>query len=103
MIHLYCSSVELEIPLDYDIGRPNTMKSRRADFESKVDQVLTLRDKLYHSKKGKNFDFSWAEEILAYVVSPFVEFIYEYSERMVDGDWPRVLSVDEAIARLGSV
>lgn len=94
-----CRSIER--PLDYELGQPRTLETRSKLLDEKVDQVLSLREFLIGNPVGRNYDFRWAKNILAFVVSPFVEWIWEESERYwYDERTPRILQADEAIAFL---
>jgi hypothetical protein len=69
-----CRSIER--PLDFELGRPKTLEARRRFLDSKVDQVLSLRDFITTNPSGRNYDFQWAKTISALVVSPFIEWIW---------------------------
>jgi len=94
-----CRSIER--PLDFELGRPRTLEARRGFLESKVRQVLSLRDFVISNPSGRNYDFRWAKTISAFVVSPFVEWIWDRSDRLWhSNDIPRILQADEAISYL---
>ena len=90
-----------ERPLDFEIGRPKTLKERCRILEEKVTQVLSLRDFVTAHPVGRNYDFSWARNVSAFVVSPFVEWTWSRSERLWhDRLTPRILQADEALEML---
>jgi hypothetical protein len=94
-----CRSIER--PLDFELGRPRTLEARRRFLDSKVDQVLSLRDFITTNPSGRNYDFRWAKTISAFVVSPFVEWIWDRSDRLWHSrEVPRILQADEAISFL---
>jgi hypothetical protein len=59
---------------------------------------MTLQQFVESNRRGRNYDFSSAEEIVAFVVSPFVEWTWNRSDRLWVGDTPRILSAREAIS-----
>jgi len=75
-----CRSIER--PLDFELGRPRTLERRRAFLESKAQQVLSLREFVISNPLGRNYDFRWAKTVSAFVVSPFVEWIWDRSDRL---------------------
>jgi hypothetical protein len=88
----------MERPLDFEVGRPRTFAERQRQLTAKVAQVLSLRDFVRENPKGRNYDFSWAKTITPFVVSPFVEWIWERTELLWhDSNTPRILQADEAI------
>ena len=89
--------VSIERPLDFEIGRIVTIDRRTSDLEAKLDQVLSLRAFILTKPDGRNYDFRWAEDLRAFVVSPFVEWVWSRSKRLWDGPRPRVVSAEEAI------
>jgi hypothetical protein len=94
-----CRSIER--PLDFELGRPRTLEARRRFLDLKVDQVLSLRDFITTNPSGRNYDFRWAKTISAFVVSPFVEWIWDRSDRLWHSrEVPRILQADEAISFL---
>ena len=99
LVLLECRSIER--PLDFEIGRPRTLQRRQEFLQEKVNQVMTLEDFIRLQPIGRNYDFSWARRLEAFVVSPFVEWIWDYSSRLwYDDRTPRILQADEAIALL---
>jgi hypothetical protein len=85
-------------PLDFEIGRVSTIASRTRDLKAKLEQAHTLAAFLRTTPKGTNYDFSWAENVVALVVSPFVEWIWDSGEDLwLDQKTPRVLSAEEAV------
>lgn len=89
-----------ERPLDFEIGKIATVETRNANLADKLDQANTLRDFVLEEKRGRNYDFSWAKEVHAFLVSPFVEWIWERSPALwaLDGT-PRILSASECLER----
>jgi hypothetical protein len=99
LIIFECRSIER--PLDFELGRPTTMRARREFLEKKVDQALSLRDFVLDDLAGRNYDFSWATSVSVFVVSPFVEWVWDLSPRLWhDAQVPRILQADEAISYL---
>lgn len=94
--------VSVERPLDYEIGNPKTFAFRRERLEEKIDQALSLRNFIRENDKGRNYDFSWAEKILPFVVSPFEEWVWDRSEKLWENGIPRILSAAEAFRMLRS-
>ena len=95
--------VSIERPLDYEIGNPKTFQHRKARLEEKVDQALILAEFVRENPKGKNYSFENISQIESYVISPFCEWIWEYSNRLWIGDRPRILSAREAVDYLSSL
>lgn len=94
--------VSIERPLDYEIGRPRTIKIRRERLVAKLDQAKSLGEFIRHNPSGRNFDFSSAEEVVYAVVSPFTEWIWDYGEELwIRPDVPRILNPDEVFSLLG--
>jgi len=96
LIVFECRSIER--PLDYEIGRPNTLSTRQRLLDEKVDQVLSLVRLIEEEPTGRNYDFVWASNVTAVVVSPFIEWIWDNSSRLwLDKDVPRIMQADEVI------
>ncbi|MET3596547.1 hypothetical protein ABID26_005966 [Mesorhizobium shonense] len=94
--------VSIERPLDYEIGRPRTMKIRRERLAEKLDQARTLGEFVRRNPSGRNFDFSSAEEVVYAVVSPFTEWIWDNGgELWIRPGVPRILDPDEVFSLLG--
>jgi hypothetical protein len=84
-----------------EIGRLQTLARRQELLEQKVEQALTLREFVLEFPVGRNYDFAWASTVSAFVVSPFVEWIWERSDRLWHNPtMPRILQADEAITYL---
>ena len=99
LILFECRSIER--PLDYEIGRFQTLARRQELLEQKVEQALTLREFVRKFPVGRNYDFAWASTVSAFVVSPFIEWIWERSDRLWHNPTtPRILQADEAITYL---
>jgi hypothetical protein len=99
LILFECRSIER--PLDYEIGRLQTLARRQHLLEQKVDQALTLREFVLKFPTGRNYDFAWATSVSTFVVSPFIEWIWERSDRLWHNTTtPRILQADEALAFL---
>lgn len=93
--------VSIERPLDYEIGRIQTLARRQGRLEQKVEQALTLREFVVKFPVGRNYDFGWATKVSTFVVSPFIEWIWDRSERLWHNrTTPRILQADEAITYL---
>jgi len=93
--------VSVELPLDYEIGKPDTIIGRRERLEKKVDQVLSLAEFIKGNPIGNNYAFKAHNIVRPFVVSPFCEWIGERSARLWDSpDVPRILSAREAIELL---
>jgi hypothetical protein len=99
LILFECRSIER--PLDYEIGRLQTLARRRQLLEQKIEQALTLREFVLKFPVGRNYDFAWATTVSTFVVSPFIEWIWERSDRLWHNTTtPRILQADEAITYL---
>jgi hypothetical protein len=95
--------VSIERPLDFEIGKIRTIENRSAELNKKLVQALTLRDFVIVNPVGRTYDFAWAKEIVCFVVSPFVEWIWSRSDSLWhDAHLPRILSADEALEFLDS-
>jgi hypothetical protein len=93
---LECVSVER--PLDYEIGKPQTFAVRQERLEKKVSQASSLVEFLERNRQGKNYDFREIERFEWFVVSPFVEWIWDVSDRLwYSHSIPRILSARESI------
>ena len=96
LILFECRTIEL--PLIYELGKPTVLGERRRRLDEKVIQALSLREFIMGEPAGRNYDFRWARQISVFVVSPFVEWIWERSERLWhDATTPRILQVNEAL------
>jgi hypothetical protein len=80
--------VSIERPLDYEISNPRKIARRISRLDVKVTQAITLQQFVENNRRGRNYDFSWAEETLAFVLSPFVEWTRNRSDRLWVGDTP---------------
>jgi hypothetical protein len=93
--------VSIERPMDYEIGNPKTFELRKVRLERKIDQALSLAECLRQNPSGANYDYSSVRQFAALVVSPFVEWIWDRSERLwVSDSLPRVVSAEEAFKLL---
>jgi hypothetical protein len=99
LILFECRSIER--PLDYEIGWLQTLARRQELLEQKVEQALTLREFVLKFPVGRNYDFGWATTVSTFVVSPFIEWIWDRSARLWhNATTPRILQADEAITYL---
>jgi hypothetical protein len=89
-----------ERPLDFEIGKGQTIVKRSTMLSAKVDQAITLREFIIERPKGTNYDFQWATAVETFVVSPFVEWIWSRGGDLWAGDVPRILSASETLALL---
>lgn len=89
----------IEKPLDFEIGKIKTLQKRKEELDSKLSQVLSLGDFITNNKTGRNYDFSWVNNIVPIVVTPFTEWIDSIEEKYwITKDTPRVLNPEEVIA-----
>jgi len=96
-----------ETPLDLKISKPQKLKQRiegssekkfKDGLKYKLDQALGIAEFLNNNKVGMNYDFSEVTQIIPIVVSPFVEWIWEKSDKLwIDDDTPRIMAADEAL------
>ncbi len=90
--------VSIERPMDYEIGNPKTFEVRKDRLEKKIDQALSLAEFLRLNPSGANYDYSRVRQFEGLVVSPFVEWLWDKSERLwVSDSLPRVASAEEAL------
>ncbi len=93
-----CECRAMARPFDYEIGNIKTIGARIADLDGKLDQASSLRDFLNEHRKGRNYDFSWAEAIEHFVISPYVEWIWSLdSKYWYSHGLPRIVSGQELI------
>lgn len=93
-----CECRTMERPLDVERGKPSVLKKRQEEFESKLAQVDGVVELIKRHPTGDNYDFLWAREVTACVVSPFVEWIWSEDPAMwLDPQTPRILSAREAV------
>lgn len=98
-----CECISIEVPLDYDLGKPSVFDKRRELLQEKLDQAFSLTKFLRETPIGSSYDYGDIEHFVPCVVSPFKEWIWE---RKSDELWieedvvPRILSADEAIDML---
>jgi hypothetical protein len=96
---LVCDCKAMERPLNFDQGSLRQIQVRCAEFDKKVDQVLSLAEFLRSYPVGRNYDFSWATQIVPLVLSPFVEWIWSRDARLwVTQELPRILTMSEALS-----
>uniref|UniRef100_A6VY95 NERD domain-containing protein n=1 Tax=Marinomonas sp. (strain MWYL1) TaxID=400668 RepID=A6VY95_MARMS len=93
-----------ERPLNFDIGNPKTISNRTRDFKEKLEQAESLKEFILNNKVGNNYDFSWAESVNSFVVSPFTEWVWDTSPNLWSECkcFPRLMSVNGAIQYLTS-
>ena len=96
LIVMECVSVER--PLDYEIANPKTIEYRQQRLDEKVTQALSLAEFIRSNPTGRNYAFNDVEEVEAYVVSPFYEWIWDRSGRLWEGSRPRIMAAQEAFA-----
>jgi hypothetical protein len=77
-----------------------TFAVRQTRLDEKVTQVLSLVDFIEAEPKGGNYEFEDFEDIEAYVVSPFYEWIWERSDLLWVDERPRILAAAEALEYL---
>jgi len=95
--------VSIERPLDYEIGKPRTMAIRQGRLSEKLTQAKSLHEFLSRNPKGRNYDFSEVQEFVWIVVSPFVEWIWDWSSDLwLDSKTPRILAPNEVLSLLGA-
>jgi hypothetical protein len=102
--HLFvCECRASERPLNFEIGNPATIRNRCRDLQKKLDQANSLANLFRKYPKGSNYDVSWAKEITAIVVSPYVEWIWSTRADL----WisrksmiPCIMSAPEAVAHM---
>lgn len=98
-----CECRAMERPLDVEIGRTKTISRRNNDLDEKVTQALSLAEFIEENPRGDNYDYSWAEELVPIVVSPFCEWVWSLSSRLwIDEAIPRILSANEALELIRS-
>lgn len=95
--------VSIERPLDFEIGRPRTMAVRKERLSQKLAQAKSLHEFVSGNPTGRNYDFSETKEFVWIVVSPFVEWIWDWKpELWLDSKTPRILAPNEAFSLLGA-
>lgn len=88
----------LERPLNYEIGNIDTLSTRKKELLIKLEQAETLAEFIKKNPKGKNYDFSWAKQIVPIMVTPFVEWIWSDDNKFwLTDDIPRILSPKESL------
>lgn len=93
--------VSIERRLDYEIGNPRTIAERQAKLEEKITQAQTLARFVHLYPVGRNYDFSEVSDVEWFVVSPFVEWIWEIDASLWFNDLiPRVIAPNEAFELL---
>ncbi len=93
--------VSIERPLDLEIGRPKSIRHRIERLEVKLEQAEGLSSFIRQNPVGKNYDYSTVERVEHFVVSPFVEWVWDYSSRLwSDLGFPRFVSPSEAFSIL---
>lgn len=101
---IICECRAMERPLDFEIGRIKTIQYRNLDLDDKVDQVLGVESFIKDNPVGVNYNFSWANDIISIVVSPFIEWIWTVDKKLwIDDKTPRILSFDEVLKLLGDI
>jgi hypothetical protein len=94
-----CECRTMERPLDLEISRHKTLKARISDLSQKLEQGCSLATFVATERKGRNYDFSWADRIDHLVVSPFVEWVWSRDTALwLDDATPRILCFSEAIS-----
>ena len=100
---MFFECVSIGRPLDYEIGRPRTMAVRRERLSEKLSQAKSLHQFISDNPSGRNYEFSSAKEFVWAVVSPFVEWIWDWGpELWLGSSIPRILSPDDAFSVLRS-
>ncbi|WP_433867437.1 hypothetical protein [Ralstonia wenshanensis] len=95
-----CECRASERPLNFEIGNPATIRIRNDDLYSKVEQAMSLAELFKKYPRGSNYDVTWAKEIVAIVVSPYVEWIWSMRDELWisrDKLIPRIMASGEAI------
>jgi hypothetical protein len=95
-----CECRASERPLDFEIGNPATIRARNDDLYSKVEQVMSLAVLFKEHPQGSNYDVTWAKDIVAIVVSPYVEWIWSMCDELwisKDNFIPRIMASGEAL------
>lgn len=91
-----------ERPLNFDIGHPSTINRRSNDLKKKVEQSDSLEKFIQENRVGDNYDFSWAQSIDSFVVSPYTEWIWSKDQSLWTkcGKFPRIMSINDVIQYL---
>lgn len=85
-------------PLDFEIGRPKTISSRQKHLNEKLEQASSLADFVRANPKGRNYDFTWANRVEHFVVSPYVEWVWSREkEYWYTSSIPRIVSGKEVV------
>ncbi|WP_155836789.1 hypothetical protein [Paraburkholderia mimosarum] len=95
-----CECRASERPLDFEIGNPATIRARNDDLYSKVKQSMSLVELFKEHPRGSNYDVTWAKDIVAIVVSPYVEWIWSMCDELwisKDNFIPRIMASGEAL------
>jgi hypothetical protein len=88
-----CDCTSIHRRLDIERGSIRTTAERTKKIKDKVGQAFDFAKFIQDNRVGTNFDFSWAEEIIPVVVSPFVEWLWDDSERLwIAPDTRRVMT-----------
>jgi hypothetical protein len=98
-----CECRSMEQPLDLEISKPRSVFLRNTELQQKVDQARSLAELVMATPTGLNYDFSWADEVVHLVVSPFREWIWSNAADLwLDSQTPRILSAREAVQYMKS-
>jgi hypothetical protein len=95
---ILCDCRSIERPLDWVIGKPSTIDHRNSLINKKVHQVLSLRSFVDENPVGRNYDYSWADEVYSIGVLPDIEWIPSGENEYwieKDEDLPVLMSVQE--------
>lgn len=93
-----CECFSMWMPLNFEIGDPNTIDARTAKIDEKIDQAMETCRFLSKNPTGANYDYSDVEEFIPIVISPFVEWLPKPNDRYwISKTVPRVMAIDELI------
>ena len=95
---LDCRTVEM--PLDFEIGRPKTIAKRVELLDEKIDAVVSIAEFVRQNPKGRNYDYSWTKQIISIAVSPFMEWMWSRDARYwldAGKNIPRILHPKETV------
>lgn len=96
--------VSVERPLDYEIGKPETIKNRVERLRCKIEQAATLQVFFEKNPAGTNYDYSNVQKIEHFVVSPFIEWIWGTDAKLwTESGLPRLISPEEAFTMLNNI
>jgi hypothetical protein len=96
-----CECFSMWKPLNFEIGDKKTIAARTERIDEKLNQAMDTCRYLSEHLTGSNYKYDDVGEFVPIVVSPFIEWLPNISDRYwISAAQPRVMTLDELVKYL---